>query len=201
MKRLQIHIAQLIFGNIGRGVVPPAFCCAVTGKMLGTGRYGSVVPERLSLKSADHGRPEHRCQKRILTETLSDPSPSRVSGNVEHRCESPVDAGPCRFQSRNSCASLDQIPIPARSLPDRNRKNCFKPVNHISPDKQWNAETAFFYRDTLNFIHQFDVDLVDNRADFTGRESYLQLFRKPHRRDIDLTHLTDFFSEIHLGDE
>ena len=74
-------------------------------------------------------------------------------------------------------------------------------MNHISPNKQWNAETAFFYRDTLNFIHQFDVNLVDNRADFTGRESCLQLFRKRFSRDIDLTHLTDFLSEIHLGDE
>ncbi len=148
MERHQVDVVHQFFRHIGGVVVAPAVRCAVTGKVLHAGQH-TARSEMRTLESeylrARHGSAEVR----IFTRAFHDPAPARVTRNIDHRRESPVDARGPRVLRRQMLRPFLHRGIPRRSHRQRDRKDRAVPVNNIESEKNGNVQAGLVHREML----------------------------------------------------
>lgn len=150
----QIDISEDIFRDKSSVVISSSFCCSIAYIMLAASRYWSYVIQVFSLKTFHNCWPHHWSQERILAETLGNSSPSWISSDINHGCESPLDAHRRAFDSSNSTACLCQGGVEGSCLREWYGKDGSKAVNDIFADEEWYFKSGLFHG---YFLHLVDV--------------------------------------------
>ena len=116
LERDQQHVGDLAGAGVDRGEVAPGTRGGVADEVLERGMHALRL-------QAPHVRGANRADEvRVLGDALVDPSPPRVADDVEHGCESLVDAQrPHRLPDRGA-HPLDQLRIERRAPGERRGK-------------------------------------------------------------------------------
>ena len=125
----------------------------------------------------------------VLAQAFGDSPPTRIAGNINHRCKGPVNAGGCRFHSRDSGSALDYRGIPTGCLTQRYWKYGFKAVNNIATDKQRYTQATFLHGNALQFVQLFNINFIQYRPHPTFAHRLMQI----PATAVDLAHLANFF--------
>ncbi len=136
LERREVHVPELVVGQVDLVVVPAAEGCPVTGEVLGSGDHPLRRTEPLALESPDLGRRHRRAEVGVLTRSLHDPAPARVTRDVHHGGEGPVDPDGARLAGRDRLTPLDRRQVPRRRHGDRHREDGAQPVDDIEPEQR-----------------------------------------------------------------
>ena len=74
-------------------------------------------------------------------------------------------------------------------------------MNHVPPDQQRDAESALLDGNSLQFVDDVEVDLVEQRPDPALADGRAEMPDGIGIAGIDLAHLADFLDERHLRHE
>ena len=114
--------------------------------MFQTGQHIAVFGiVTVALIAPDHGACIEASQIRVLTEAFGATSPSRVTGNVNHRIESPVDAVRRSLNRGNPCSKTRILRTPRAGKAQWNREYCLVSVYHVKSDKKRNPQTGLLH--------------------------------------------------------
>ena len=118
--------------------------------MLQTGQHIAVFGiVTVALIAPDHGACIEAPQIRVLTEAFGATSPSRVTGNVNHRIESPVDAVRRSLDRGNPCSKTRILRIPRAGKAQWNGEYCLVSVYHVKSDKKRNPQAGLLHSSFL----------------------------------------------------
>ena len=194
-------IPQLHFRDIGRIVVAPSFCSAVTGKMFRTG-YDPGPPAGVCIaETLQHGQSHFRDQEGVFTETFGHSSPTRVPGNVDHGRKIPVDAGSGCLHGSNMGTFAYQFRVEGCCQPDVYRENGFKAMNHIASEQKGYAKPAFLNSGPLQFPDHLRPGLIENGPHFTSGNQRQQILRQFTTRAVNQLQLADLLFQGHFSQE
>src|SRR5207249_4468204 len=110
---------------------------------------GAVVS---ALESAHTRARQQRSEIRILARAFRDSAPARVARNINHRRESPVNAGRPRFRCGYARGAFYCRRVPTRGFTKRYWKDGAITVNDIEAKDEWNLQTRFGDRDSLKLV-------------------------------------------------
>ena len=77
-----------------------------------------------------------------LAERLRDPAPTRLLGEVDHRGEGPRDTVDDGLACRGRGGALDEVLVPGRGQPERDREDRAVAVDHVAAEEQRHAQAA-----------------------------------------------------------
>src|SRR5207253_10659584 len=100
------------FGYVCGIVVASAFRRTVAGEVFRAGEQAIVRGEVRTLEAADL-RPGDGCSEEgVLARTLDDAAPTRITRDIDHRCEGPCDTRGTGLAGGDRLDALDQRRIP-----------------------------------------------------------------------------------------
>jgi len=115
------------------------------------------VAHFLALKS-QHLGPRHRgSEERILTRAFHHPSPARISGDIYHGSERPLDSRGASLLSRDRLGAFDHFRIPGRGHGDRRRENRVVAMNHVQPEQHRDVQARLFHGHVLQPVDLFGI--------------------------------------------
>ena len=118
--------------------------------------------KRSSLVSADHSHCHAGIQIGIFPAPFGNPAPARVTGNVEHRGESPACTLRRSFHRGNAGTLFNQFRIEGSSQAEWNREYGMVAVDDVPAYEQGNAQAGFFDGDMLISIDLLRIHFVED---------------------------------------
>ena len=173
--RSQVHIIHQVTTHIHRIVVTSRFRSSIQRKVLHTGHDFIVLLHAVTLITAHIGSGHQRTEVWVLPTSFCNTSPAGIPTDVYHRTEGPADSISTGLRGRNTCHTCHRHRIPATRQGQRNREDCFVPVNHIGTHYQRNSQTSFLHRHTLHLVNLIHSLHIEKAADLTSPDSFCHL--------------------------
>ena len=130
--------------------------------MFGTGRDATPAGEPGRLKPTDLRGGHHAAQIHVLAGAFCDATPTRVTGDVHHRRENPVDADGRGLFGGDTRRLRDEVRIPRTRQRERDGENRAEAVDDVATDDQGDAEPGAGHRLALERVdHGGLVDVED----------------------------------------
>ena len=155
----EINIPQGAFRQAGGIVVPAAFGRTVAHEML----HASC--QAFALVATDHGRTHQRVQVWIFTGAFRHPAPPGIAGDVQHRGESPADAGGNGLAGSDPGAFLNEGGIEGCRLADRDREHRPETVDDIPADQDRDTEAGLLDSGPLDGVDFGRVHTIEDGSD------------------------------------
>lgn len=148
----KVEVAQGGGADVDRVVVPAPRGHGVPDVVLGAGGDRVDGGQVTGLEPAHRGRAQARGQHRVLAEGLRDPAPPRVGADVEHRGERPAHPVGTRLAGGHPRSRLDEVGVPGRGLPERDRRDGAVPVDDVPREEQGDAQPGGLDRRALERV-------------------------------------------------
>src|SRR4051794_33298431 len=107
-----------------------------------------------------------RAQIRIFTGTFYDATPTRITSDVDHRREAPINTSSTSFRSGNTLCVSGYFRIPGSSHRDRHWEDSPEAVNYIKAEDERNMMWRFL---DSYVLHAIDDRRICNEEQGTDR--------------------------------
>jgi hypothetical protein len=139
--------------------------------MLGGG-HQCARPQGVAALVAGHLRHRHaRAEVGIFTRALDDAAPARITRDVDHGREGPVQSRRGGFLGGDARGALLRLGRPARRHREWHGKNRPISVHHVHGKQQRDAEPRFLDRHFLQFRQRFGAGDMQVRAHTTSPDA------------------------------
>ena len=136
--------------------------------MLGGG-HQCARPQGVAALVAGHLRHRHaRAEVGIFTRALDDAAPARITRDVDHGREGPVQSRRGGFLGCDTRRALLRLGRPGRSHGQWHRENGSIAVHHVHGEQQRDAQARFLDRHFLQFGERLGTGHVQIGADAAG---------------------------------
>ena len=201
-ERRKICIPECLAGDFRRYVVAAGFGCAVADIVLKTGGYVVRLREVVALICLHGSCAEYRCQVRVFSIAFGNTAPARVSGNVDHRRECPVDTGIIGFLCCHATGLAGKFRVPCGAECQRDRIYCPETVYDIEAEEDRDSESGAFDSFFLHSVPELGIVAeVDQGAGFARDVGhyFVKVVHVVVPAEGVLVQLGDFFLQCHAG--
>ena len=198
----QVVVAELLLGHVDRVVLTACHGCAVGGEVLHRGGHLVRHAEVAALIAVHLRRRHRRPEEGVLPRAFHHASPARVSGDVHHGVEGPLDPVRGGLAGRYRRVVLHGGRVPAAGLPQRHREDRLVAVDHVQAEDHRDVQ-ARLQGGPLDLVDVFHAHQVKDGADLAA--AHLVEECRPRRavRAGGTGHLKlpEFLRQRHLSDQ
>ena len=188
----QVVVEELLGRHVDRVVLTARDRGTVGAEVLDRRRHLGGRGEVVALVALDLRRGDRRTEERVLAGALDDPAPARITADVDHRIEGPLDSVSGRLRGGHRLVVLHQRRVPAGRFAERDREHRLVAVDHVESEDQRNLQPGL-QRRPLDRVDVLDADEVQHRADLTILGLADQVTRRAvgpiRRRHLELAEL------------
>jgi hypothetical protein len=134
LERREVDVPQLVVRQVDLVVIAATERGPVPAEVFGAGDDSAGALEAADLCRGDRG-----AQYGILAGALDDPAPARITGDVDHGGERPVNAHRAGLAAGDGLAPLDDVRVPGGGHGDRHREDGAQTVDHIEAEQRRDA--------------------------------------------------------------